>query len=422
MMERKRILIIAHFFPPLGGAGVQRPLKFAKYLPDFGWDPIVLSVKNPDWHYAHDPELLKELPSDVKIIRSLMVRSAWFYRILNPLRNKKLDTMLSRFLIQPDDQVGWIPFAYFAAVNTIKRNEVKAVISTSGPYSSHLIGYFAKKKTGTPWIADFRDEWYELTALNTPTRFHRKYHYFLEGMVVRGADKVTAASPVFSRMLAKHCKNTSKFSTITNGFDSDDLNVQISRNKGTKKGSKFVISFIGLFYGATNPNIFLNSLTELIDEGRISPEKIKVQFVGANNAKEIDFKDNYGICNFTGYVSHNQALRFLSKSDALLLLLSDERGKGVIPGKTFEYIATGKPILAIVPQDGETAKIIKMTNTGFVIDPKDTKKMKKAYLKLFRGWEQKESIFKPDWELVKKFDRKKLTSNLAVILNELANH
>jgi glycosyltransferase involved in cell wall biosynthesis len=327
--------------------------------------------------------------------------------------------MIRRFLILPDDQIGWLPSAYVAAVNIIKAQNIKAIYSTSPPNSSHLIAYLVKRKTGVPWIADFRDEWFDLPSLVFPTAMHRNIHYHLERSVVRNADRLIAASPVFGEMLEKHGSLNAKISTITNGFDAEDFqNQSQSGNNGGSK-SKFVVSFIGLFHGATNPNSFLKSLQQLIAEGKIDPEKVSVRFVGANTINDIDFHDTHGICDFTGFVSHKEAIRYLCKTDALLLILSEARGTGIIPGKTFEYLAGRKPILALVPPNGETAKIIRTTDSGVIVDPENIEEIKKSYLDLYRRWEKNQMALEFSWNGVSNFERKTLTGRLSQILDSM---
>jgi glycosyltransferase involved in cell wall biosynthesis len=324
--------------------------------------------------------------------------------------------MIRRFLILPDDQIGWLPLAYVAAVNIIKRQNIRAIYSTSPPNSSHLIAYLAKRKTGVPWIADFRDEWFDLPSLVLPTTLHRNIHYHLERTVVRNADWLIVASPAFGEMLGKHGSLNGKISTVTNGFDAEDFQNQSQSGNNGNGGSKFVISFIGLFHGATNPNSFLKSLRELIAEGKIDPKKVSVRFVGANTINDIDFADDHGICDFTGFVNHKEAIRYLCETDALLLILSEDRGAGVIPGKTFEYLAARKPILALVPPDGETAKIIRTTNSGVIVDPENIEVIKKLYLGLYRRWEKNQMTVEFSWNSVSNFERKNLTGRLSQII------
>ncbi|UCE06694.1 MAG: glycosyltransferase [bacterium] len=419
MEKKKNILMIAYYFPPLGGSGALRPFKLAKYLPLYGWTPIVLTAANPDWYYARDPYLLFELPMKAKVFKSFMFKSKWFYRLLNPLRNRKIDAFLRSYLIQPDGQVGWIPFAYSKALQFLKKNDVHVIYSTSAPLSCHLIAYLIKKKSSFPWVADFRDEWFENPGFNFPTHFHRRLHYKLEGMIVRSCDKVMTAAPVFNQLLAKHCNDENKFSTITMGFDPDDFTANQTENDYIYKKQKFTITFSGLFYKSFKPTHFVKAAQELIDEGKISSEGIKIQFIGANSQKEIGIKDNYGICEFTGFVDHKKSLRYLKKADALLLLLSKERGKDVIPSKTFEYIATGKPILAIVPPEGEIAKIIIKYSAGIVADYENHDAIKNSLYTLYNCWKAGYYPFNHGAKNISEYSQIQITEHFAHLIEKL---
>jgi glycosyltransferase involved in cell wall biosynthesis len=384
---KPNVLMIAYFFPPLGGAGSLRPLKLAKYLPEFGWKPIVLTVKNPDWYYATDPGLLAELPEGVSVCRTRMIRSAWIYRILNPMRTAGADRWIRRYLFHPDEQIGWVPAAYAAGLRLVRRHHIKAIYSTSAPMSCHLIAYLIKKKTGLPWIADFRDEWYENPDFDFPTDFHRRKHFALEKMVVDAADRVIAAAPGFCRFLSKHERYASKCTTVYRGYDPDDFLPFVRKpSVPSSAGRPFTIGFSGLFYAAFRPTGILAAVSSLIDEGRIPAENIRLLFVGANSPDETGYSDRHGICRFTGFVPHREAIGYVMVSDALLLLLSRARGDYVVPSKTFEYIASGKPILAAVPAQGEAASIVRHARAGLVVDFDDPAGLRGGVLRLYERW------------------------------------
>lgn len=420
MQKMNNVLMIAYFFPPIGGSGALRPLKLAKYLPKFGWVPVILTVKNPDWYYAYDKNLLIELPKNVQIVRTFMFRSAWIYRLLNPLRNRQLDKKLSRFLIQPDNQIGWVPFAYSSAISIMNRTTINAIYSTSSPLSSHLVAYLIHKRTGVPWVADFRDEWYENPDLNFPTYIHRRIHFLFEKIIVNTAHKVIAPAPEFCRLLAKHCRDSNKFMTLTMGYDPDDFLKKTHREKNISSDRKFVLLFSGLFYGSFRPDNTLKAINELIEEGKVPSDKIKVLFVGANTPSDTNFKDDYGICEFKGFVSHRVAINYIKSADVLLLLLSKERGENVIPSKTFEYMASGNPILAVIPINGDLAAIIRETKTGVVVDFDDVLGTKNAFLQFYKSWEEKNKQFKPDLEELAKYDQRNLSKKLASLLDDIA--
>jgi len=420
-MREKRVLMIAYFFPPVGGSGALRPMKLAKYLPSFGWLPMVLTVKNPDWYYAHDFELLAELPESVKIMRSKMIQSGLIYRALNPIRLNKLDRWIRRWIIHPDPQIGWIPSGISCGLRMIeKEKNIRIIYSTSAPLSAHLIAHRIKEKTGLPWVADFRDEWLENPDIHIPSTIHRKIHYMLEQKIVRNADHVVAAAPGFCEFLKKHSFHD-KISTLTMGFDPEDFEAGHPKDRAPGDNDKFTIVFSGLFYGSFRPTIFLEAVTSLIDVKKIDVNKIKIVFVGANQPEETRFEDVHQICEFTGFVSHRKAIEYISKSDTLLLLLSKERGDYVIPSKTFEYLASEKPIIGLVPEGSEVASIIKKTGSGFVVDINNLEGIRSVITHLYNDWETKKHSFKHNMDHVQSYNQIEITGKFADLLNRLTD-
>ena len=418
-MGRKKVLMIAYHFPPIGGAGALRPLKTAKYLPLYGWDPIVLTVKNPDWYYGQDDHLLKDMPPTAMIVRTFMLRSAWFYRILNPFRVRKLDLLIRRYLVHPDDQIGWFPFAVRTAASLIKNNRIDAVFSTSGPLTDHLIAYYICKRFGIPWMADFRDEWFENPDLHLPTVLHRRLHYRLEGVIVKTANQVISAAPAFGRFLAKHCPDEPKFETITMGFDPDDYrDVGVAPNR---RNEKFTITFSGLFYGSFRPDHLLKAVNSLIDEGQIQRRTVCLRFIGANSPHDLREPDKYEVCEFKGFLPHEQALHLAGQSDALLLLLSRERGKDVIPSKTFEYMALKKPVLALVPSDGDAAGIIRKVGIGVVADFENVSEIRQAYLHMYQKWMNGSLSIAPNLDTIEPYNYINLTCRFASLLDAMVH-
>ena len=417
--ELPRVLMIAYFFPPIGGSGALRPLKLAKFLPEFGWQPVILTVQNPDWYYATDPQLLAELPPRAEIVRTRMLRSAWIYRVLNPLRIRKIDAFIRRYLLHPDDQVGWIPFASRIGGRLLRNLPIAAVYSTSSPLSCHLIAARLTRRRKLPWIADFRDEWVENPDFDFPTRAHRRWHYRMERDIVQSCDKIIAPAPEFCRLLAKHCPDGGKFETLYMGYDAEEIAALKMDFPPETQPETFVLAFAGLFYGSFRPGYLIEAVGELISEGRVDPRAIQIQFIGANQPDDAGCRDHYGICKFTGFVPHRTALKYLIAADALLLLLSEDRGEHVIPSKTFEYLAIGKPILALIPERGDLAGIIHRAGAGLVADFNDTRTIKAAYLKLYRAWQQKKTILYPDASEIDRYSQKNIAQRFAVLLDDL---
>lgn len=412
--ESRSVLLISYLFPPLGGSGSLRPLKLAKYLPKFGWQPTVLTVKNPDWYYAQDPQLLEELSKDVDVLRSKMFRASWIYRCLNPFRINVIEQFIREYLLHPDEQIGWLPLAYRRAIHYIKENPIHAIYSTSGPFTCHLIGLLLKRRFGLPWIAEFRDEWLEAPNLPLPTKLHKKIHYCLEAHIVNEADRIITMAPDFSRFLMKHGVSSAKFATIPAGFDPDDL--MPPQKKTIQEDQYFTITFAGLIYETFPPDRFLSAVNELIVEDKIPAKELRIRFVGANAVPR--YLDPFGIVECTGFVPHMEALTEVAKADLLLLLLSRERGKGVIPSKVFEYMASEKPILAVIPPDGATAEIIERTQTGTVVDFDDYEGIKQSFFSFYQHWKTGVSAKNINHREFQRYDQRMLFQEIAGILDK----
>jgi glycosyltransferase involved in cell wall biosynthesis len=333
---------------------------------------------------------------------------------MNPLRVKKIDKFIKRFFIHPDDQIGWLPFAYFHAVNSIRKNNIKAIYSSSGPITCHLIAYLIKKRTGIPWVADFRDEWFEAPNHDMPTNLHRKFHFKIEKLVVKSTDKIVCMAPIFAKFLTKHTNQHHKFTTIPAGFDPDD--VICEKDIDSKK---FNLTFTGLFYNTFRPKGLLQAASDLIEEGKIAKEEIVIKFVGGNSLSDLNYEDKFKICEFTGFLPRKEAIRHAATSSVLLLLLSSDRGKDVIPSKIFEYLASGKTILAIVPSNGEVANIVRKTKSGIVADFGKVNEIKTAILELYSMWQKNELGKTRDIKDIEKYSQINLVKQLAEILQEI---
>jgi glycosyltransferase involved in cell wall biosynthesis len=418
--SRKKILLIAYHFPPIGGSAAIRPLKISKHISAYGWNPIILTAKNPDWYYAHDPDLLKELDTNSQIIKSYALHSSWVYRILNPFRMKKLDRLISSCLIMPDDYIGWLPWAYVSGLAAIKKYDPQIIYSTSGPMTCHLVAQLLKRKTGLKWIAEFRDEWLEDPSLSLPTRFHRSFHHWVEGRVVKNADRIITMAPAVNKLLSKHLNTADKFETIPAGFDPEDRANHLNKECTRRESGKFTLTFTGLFYDSFRPISLLTALSELISEGKIPKESLAVKFVGANTRRQLNGADRYGISEFTGFQPRTEALKQAFVADALLLLLSQERGRHVIPSKIFEYLASGKPILALIPENGEVAKLLKETDSGLIVDFNDVPGIKSTFYKLFCAWQQgRINSYIPDMKKVEQYNQIKLFERMAGTFDEV---
>ncbi|MBW2003222.1 MAG: glycosyltransferase [Deltaproteobacteria bacterium] len=415
MTLKKRILIIAYYFPPLSGPGVQRPLKFVKYLPEFSWEVFVLTVKNPYWYYAHDPFLLQDVPSSVQIKRSVLIKVDIIGELFKRIGLRRLGYFFNKYCLLPDETIGWLPSSLVKAIQMIRTNNIRVVYTTSGPYSCHLIGYFISKLLNVRWIADFRDEWYDHPVLRHKYK-NMEVHRILEKAVVKHCDCVMSAHPTITNNLKKryYSINSNKFFTITNGYDEQDFKyINVQRTNNILK-----IVHVGRIYGFTGRtiNVFLEAISQLILEGRIKRDQISLMFVGMD---DISFSRKVfgNVIQCIGYVSHRKSIDYLCQSDVALLVLDGKRD--IYPGKLFEYLRARRPILAIVPENGITAKLILKAKAGIVVDPKNIVEIKKSIIELIeikrRGISN--SLF--DDNVVKNYERRYLTEKFATLLDRM---
>ena len=406
----KKVLLVAYQYPPLGGVGVFRTLKFTKYLPKFGYKPYILTVKNP-MYPMKDPTLIKEIPHEAKVYRTF----SFEHRILRAPRLLNLN--LKWFYI-PDEHTGWIPFAVHQGEKVIKKEKIDIIYATSPIFTSLLVGYLLKKKTGKPLVVDYRDPWTQNIFIKYPTNFHRKIEEKMEALVLATADNIIVTTePMKHKMAEKYPFTKGRIVTITNGFDPEDF-----KNLTTKKDKKkFLVTYTGSFYGLQTGEQFFTALKGLIEEKTEMQNKLQVLFAGLPSKHAIFLIEHYGLKNVVkllGYKSHKQTLKLMVNADVLLLIMASDEvydaktGPLRIPAKVFEYLGAKKPILAIVPE-GTVADIISSTKSGVIVSPWDTGAIAQAIFKLFQDW--KSGTLKIADGDVSEYDRKVLTRKLVNI-------
>jgi len=410
----KKALLIAYHFPPLGGGGVFRTLKFTKYLPEFGYQPYVLTVKNPMYR-EKDPTLVKEIPAEAKIHRTF----SFEHRIL---RVPRLLNINLKWFYLPDQNIGWLPFGASAGAKLVKKENIDVIFATSPIWTSLLIGLLVKKKTKKPLVVDFRDPWTDNPFINYPTKLHQRLERKMEKTVLSQADYVTVATDLIkSNLIRKYPFIESKIETITNGFDPDDFkNLKIG-----KKTGKFTITYVGSIYGLLTAKPFLTALKALVEEKKGFKEKAEAVFVGncgketSRLVRELGLEENV---RFVGYVPHRKGLEFMVNAQALLLLITLEGSKGerILTGKLFEYLASRKPIIALVPENGLAANVIKSLKAGTVVSPRDVQRVKTAIENYFDQWvEGTLSAATDDASNITLYNRRFLTGRLAHIFDRL---
>ena len=377
----KTVLMVAYYFPPLGMGGVQRMAKLAKYLPRFGYDVRVLTVK-PIRYPAYDPSLLDELPAPVEIFRSGSRDPARISRFL-PLpihvsASAKTFAKQKGNLFWPDAKAGWSRPATRMAAEIAASEKIDLVLSSSPPITAHLIAMKIKKRFHLPWVADFRDFW----ESRPPEDVYRDQEridksYRLLDDIAAAADAVTRVNNAIMR------GRTDNAVTIMGGYDPDDF----ENLPGPEKDEYFTLCFLGTAGLLTPIEPFFAAARRLLENDSTLDRQARFVIVGANDANEIArTAARYGLADRveqTGYLPHRQALRKASQA-AVLLISLERRSGGILPGRVFDCLALPAPILAAVPTDGEAARLISSHNGGICVDPDDIERLGGEMIKLYR--------------------------------------
>jgi len=365
-----KVLLVTMYFPPAGGGGVQRPLKFATHLPAHGIETHVLAPDDPKWLYS-DPELAPPTQAWVHRARYLGPSSRSLAHELEGTegldRLARQARALSRRLLVPDENVSWNLTAIPAAVRITRAEGIDIVMTTSPPNSVHLIGAAVKRTTGARWVADLRDSIAthpHRRVESAAVRAKEKVSASVARLVARRADAIVAASEAIADEV-RGLDPAGFVTTIQNGADFDDFS-----GLEYRRGDRFRITHTGSFFGQRDPRPFLTALAES------GVEDVVARFVGGFPAGDREWADQLGLgdrLELHPYVPRREALALQRDSEALLLLIPDAggRGRGVLSGKVFEYLAAERPILAAVPPDGAAAELIRETGAGVVAAPGD---------------------------------------------------
>lgn len=429
----KKVLIITYYWIPSGGAGVQRWVKFAKYLRSFGWEPVIYTPENPEYP-AIDHSFEKDIPSDIQIVKTPIWEPYNIYRSLFGKKGEAINAgfisenkkqgwkdklsiwIRGNFLI-PDPRRFWIKSSVKFLTKFLKENPVDAVISTGPPHSMHLIGMGVKRVfPDLPWVADFRDPWTNIDfyqELNL-TWLADKIHHRLEKKVVRTADCLVTVSDDWMRGFAPMDPRMEK--VITNGFDPDDMEVG-----EVVPDVKFSISHIGTLNAARNPKVLWSALRALCDENSDLASDLQIKLVGKIDFSVLDDIEKAGLksnLRKMDYLPHHEAIKEQKSSRVLLLLINrTQNAGGVLTGKFYEYMASGRPVFAIGPLSGNAADTLRETKAGVMVDFDDVEAAKKAVLDYYQLYKAGELKVNPD--SVSRFSRKNLTGRLALLLDEL---
>jgi len=425
----KRVLIITYYWPPLAGSGVQRWLKFSKYLPDFGWEPVIFTPENPDFELK-DESLLKDVSPNLEVIKFPIWEPYHLFRSLKRGKNKNASSILENEkksffdqisinlranLFVPDPRVFWVKPSVEFLVDCVKKGQFDAIISTGPPHSIHLIARNVKRITGIPWIADFRDPWsnWDFNLSLPMVSWVRNKHQKLEQSILKEANEIVTISPTFQKEF--ELLGNRNVQLITNGFDSLDVrNVSYIH---TEKSNVFEILYTGVIDSLRDPIPFLKALKSVFS----SNEKMVIcRFVGKVSSQVLAYVQNdlwlKDHVRFEGYVAHEKVMDFYQNADLLLLILtSATNAKGNIPGKVFEYMASGKYSLALGDPAGDTANILSSANAGTVFYHTDLESIGN-FLAQFNP-----NTNSPNKDEVEKYNRKALTSHLVELLEKVTS-
>jgi glycosyltransferase involved in cell wall biosynthesis len=425
-----KVLIITYYWPPAGGPGVQRWLKFVKYLPDFGIEPVVYIPENPTYPLI-DKGLLAEVDPAVTIIKQRITEPyAWASAFSKGktqkissgiIPNKKKQTAMEKFMLWvrgnvfiPDARVLWVKPSVAYLTKYIKENGIDTIITTGPPHSLHLIGLELKKQLDVKWVADFRDPW-------TTIGYHKelklsqsaeKKHKELETEVLTTADTVLVTSPTTKKEFES--LTTKPIEVITNGYD-------MEKAGRPPLDEKFTLAHIGSFLSERNPRILWKALSELVKENKQFRENFELKLIGAVSQEVLRTIEEFRLAKYVnnlGYVSHDEAVAQQRKSQVLLLVeINSEDTKCIIPGKLFEYMVSERPILSIGPDGADFASIIQSTNTGVFATYEEKDKVKQALLDYFDQYLA--GNLKSHAIGLQQYSRKNLTGQLAGVLRAL---
>lgn len=423
----KKVLIITYYFPPAGGPGVQRWLKFVKYLPDFGIQPIVYVPQNPTYPIV-DEKLNDEISDKAIVIKKKIFEPYALASVFSKNKTKKISSgiipsqkkqsLLERFflwirgnLFIPDARVYWVRPSVRFLEKYIAENHIDTIITSGPPHSLHLIGLALQSKLKLKWIADFRDPWTTIGYHKSLrlTQASAKKHKELEHRVLNAADTILVTSKTtkteFEAITSKPIE------VITNGYDVEQVGKQ-------PLDEKFTLAHIGSFLSDRNPRILWKSLKELIKENAAFARDFELKLIGAVSREVLDTIEEFKLAKYTnnlGYVSHKEAIAHQRKSQVLLLVeIDSEETKSIIPGKLFEYMVSERPILAIGPEGSDFAEIITDTNTGAFFTYDEKERLKAQILDYYKLFCERKLQSHP--VALQQYSRKNLTQQLANLL------
>lgn len=425
--EPKKLLIITYYWPPAGGPGVQRWLKFVKYLPEFDIQPIVYIPENPTYPII-DEGLQSEVSEKAIILKNKIFEPYGFASFFGKNKTKKISSgiipnqkkqsFLEKTLLWvrgnlfiPDARFLWVQPSVKYLTNYIKENNIDTIVTSGPPHSLHLIGMQLKTALNVTWFADFRDPWTTIgyhKALKLSS-YAQKKHKTLEKEVLNTADTIIVTSKTTKTEF--QALTNKPIEVITNGYDVEEITKQ-------PLDEKFTLAHIGSFLSERNPILLWQSLQELILEHETFKNDFQLKLIGATSQEVLDTINDFQLNDYVlnlGYVSHQEAVEHQRKSQVLLLIeINSPDTKSIIPGKVFEYIVSERPIIALGPEGSDFAEIITSTNTGVFFTYNEKEKLKALLLTYYKLYQ--ENNLQVHAVGLQQYSRKSLTAQLVKII------
>jgi glycosyltransferase involved in cell wall biosynthesis len=421
----RKVLIIAYYFPPLGLSGVQRTVKFAKFLLKYGWKTTVLTIE-PTGYYAFDETLLKEIEEvGVRIVRT---RSYDMNRLFKKQGVVKMPSERARKLLQffgdlffiPDTKIGWKSIAVKTASELLKQERFDLIFATAPPQTDFLVGVELKRRFEIPFIVDYRDAWLDYPFKYFPTPIHRFWHRHLEKRVLKVADRVIVSHRRVKESILRHYPfvGYNEVIIISQGFDPEDFPATISERRS--RSVRLKIAHAGTFYADRNPKVFLQALANILQANPKLRGRIEVNFIG--NIREEDRHlvtrlELQNTVNFLGYLPHRECVKNLAESDLLWFVIDNDYQT---PGKLYEYFGTRKPMIASLVE-GYTKQLIHESRAAICVPLKDVAAHERALLEQFKRFEQKKLERVSDI-FASRFNRLTLTGELAKQFESLMDY
>ncbi len=438
----KRVLIISYYWPPTGGSGVQRWVKFAKYLPEEGWQPVIYTPENPE-QLAKDTSLEAEVPEETEVIKTHIIEPYELYKKVlrksghskeavevNPV-NAQHKSLLQKAamwvrgnLFRPDPRCLWIRPSVRFLKKYLAEHPVDLIVSTGPPQSMHLIGLRLARETGLPWIADFRDPWTRIFYFKhlQMTKATERWHEKMEKKVLDEASAVVAVSPLVQQEF--QAMTDTPVELITNGFDECDFEGSECTEAYGGPEKNFTITHTGLFAADGNPTVLWDVLSEKCAKDEQFRKLLKIKLIGKNDEQIIKALEDRGLKDMLedmGYQPHSAAVQEQRTASVLILPLRKEpEYKAVLPGKLFEYLASFRPVLGIGQTDGAMAMILNETKTGKVIDWEDKEGISEYIEKCWKM--HLEGRLTTEGADLSHFTRRSITRRMVQLFERLASH